>query len=155
MSHLKDSAKAFELLLHQKKYTSTLGAIPEKIRLDGFAIGYWYSTPHGLFVWAFCWAVAHFGADGTLRLFYGLDGQWRDFGFKQIRLPGNVLVSAKVVDGMVESLVVSNETTLTKTICIDINSKYDRSDVPDTITVKPKEQYVWNSRPKNDMVHYQ
>ena len=133
LANMKDPEKAFATLLHQTKYVSSLGAIPEKIRLDGYPIGYWYSTPHGLFIWATVAALANVGPGGELRLLWGLDGTWKDLSFRDLRLPGGIAVSASVVDGKITRVNVFNLGRDAKEIHLDINPLYDASSVPSRI----------------------
>ncbi|MDO9541248.1 MAG: hypothetical protein Q7J98_02855 [Kiritimatiellia bacterium] len=144
-AHMKDSRKAFELLMHQKKYTSSLGAIPEKIRLDGFPIGYWYASPHGLFIWAAAAALANTGAEGDLRLLWGMDGSWKEISFRDLRLPGGIIVSASVSAGKLKVLAVTNTGKSKKGIRLDINPLYMPAGIPSEIFIGPGSSFRWRN----------
>ncbi len=124
LAHLGNSKKSFRWLKHAGKYVSALGAIPEKIRMDGYPIGYWYSTPHALFIWSVTAALAHEGKDGSVRLFWGLDGSWKDFSFDNLKLPGGLTVSAKVENDVVKKLRIINPAGKPANVKLDINPKY-------------------------------
>ena len=97
-------AKAFKYLKQWFRYASSNGASPEKIRLDGYAIGYWYPTPYALYLQALYASFAHIDPQGRLKLLYGFDGSWRDMAAKGLRLPGGGTVSLTVRDGKLVKL---------------------------------------------------
>ena len=92
-------SKAFKYLKQWFRYASSNGASPEKIRLDGFPIGYWYPTPYALYLQALYTSFAHIDPQGNLKLLYGFDGSWRDMAARGLRLPGGGTVSLTVKDG--------------------------------------------------------
>lgn len=148
MSHLKNPKKAFELLLHQKKHTSSLGALPEKIRIDGYPLLYWYSTPHGLFIWSLCAALAHIDKNNCVNLLYGLDGQWKKLNFKNLRLPGEILVSVKIENKEATLIELVNSSSKIIEIGLDINPVYGDGPGMSTkkITLGAGEKYSWEAR---------
>ncbi|OHB52701.1 MAG: hypothetical protein A2Y12_03325 [Planctomycetes bacterium GWF2_42_9] len=124
LSHIKDGKECLKWITHVKEHISSLGALPEKIRIDGFPIGYWYSTCHSLFVWAMADALCHDGKDNDIRILYGLDGQWKDIEFKNIRLADGLAVSAKVCKGRLKYLKIKNTTHENIKRIIDVNPLY-------------------------------
>lgn len=114
-----NAKKAFEWISSFGRYASSTGALPEKIRLDGYAIGYWYQSVYALYLEAFC---ELFGCmkDDTLYLLPGLDGTWKDFSVENLRLENGILLSMKVSGGVVEELQISGDKAV-KTV---LNSAY-------------------------------
>jgi hypothetical protein len=108
LSVIGDSRRAFKWLRHPQKYISSLGAIPEKIRIDGYPIGYWYTSPHALFIWSTTAAICHDGKNNELRMLWGFDGQWKNMAFQNLRLRGGLLVSGIVKKGCLIKLVLKN-----------------------------------------------
>ena len=107
-SHWGWGRKAFIELQSAMKDCSALGAIPEKIRMDGYAIRYWYTTVHANYLLAFQTALCHDRPANALGLLQGMDGTWRDIEFNRLRMRGGLLVSLKVTKGRVRELVLRN-----------------------------------------------
>ncbi|MBP5640431.1 MAG: hypothetical protein J6X55_13185 [Victivallales bacterium] len=106
-------AKAFMYLTHWFDYAAATGASPEKIRLDGFPIGYWYPTPYALYLQALYASFAHIDAQGRLKVLYGFDGTWKDLEATSLRLPGGLNVSVSVQGGKMERLdIIGGNDTL-------------------------------------------
>lgn len=145
LAHLKDPQHAFALLMHQKKHTSSLGAIPEKIRLDGFPIGYWYASPHGLLMWATLAALVHVGPRGEVRLLWGMDGTWQDLSFRCLRLPGGMTVSAAVAKGTLTELRVSALGREGHEVVLDINPLYRPGQAPSRVQLSAGAEFSWRS----------
>ena len=118
----KAPEKAFFHLKRWFGYASSNGAIPEKIRIDGYAIGYWYVTPYALYLLALYSSFAHFDNDGRLCLLYGFDGSWRDLSIRGLRLPGGVELSMTVRNCEIVSLDISGSVP-----AIDVNPAYRMS----------------------------
>jgi len=91
------------------KYNSALGAFPEKIRLDGYSIAYWYSTVHALFVFAMSCFLAN-EAGNKINIFHQMPKKWLDVEFRGLRLPPGFLVSARLKAGKLVSLEIKNDT---------------------------------------------
>lgn len=144
LANMKDPEKAFNALLHQTKFASSLGALPEKIRLDGYPIGYWYSTPHGLFIWAMIATLVNVGPSGELRLLWGMDGEWKDLSFRDLRVPGGIAVSASVTDGKITELKVVSPGGEAKDIPLDINPLYASSGMPLQIHLDGENIFFWS-----------
>jgi len=111
--------EAFKHLKQWFRYASSNGACPEKLRLDGYAIGYWYTTPYAVFLLALYAAFAYIGQDGRLCLLYGFDGTWQDLSIQGLRLPGGICVSLTVQKGEVIQLDITGEVA-----GIDLNPAY-------------------------------
>ena len=91
------------------KYNSALGAFPEKIRMDDYAIGYWYSTVHALFVFGLnCLLVNE--ADNQVNIFHHIPRQWKNVAFSNLRVPPGLLVSAELKQGRVVTAEIKNDT---------------------------------------------
>lgn len=118
-SEEKCPGEAFPELLAFARDAASNGAIPEKIRLDGYAIGYWYPTPYAVFLLGLTAAFANIGKDGRLSLLYGFDGTWRNLSVRNLHLPGNIQISLTVKDGAVTGLEVKG-----KIAGLDINPLY-------------------------------
>lgn len=124
LAHIGDSKDAFFWLKDSCKYAAATGALPEKIRIDGYPINYWYGSAHALFVWAMTFALCHNGKDGSLRLLYGLDGEWRDFTFDSLRVFDGLEVSAKVNGGAITALSIVNHAPWRQDVLLNVNPAY-------------------------------
>jgi len=107
-SHWGWGRKAFKELRLAMKDCSSLGAMPEKIRLDSYAINYWYTSTHASYLQAFQTALCHDRTDDAIGLLQGMDGTWQDLKFDQLRMRGGLLVSLKIKKGRVRELVLRN-----------------------------------------------
>ena len=108
LAHMGCGSDSFRWLRHPMGTMTALGVLPEKVRLDGYAIGYGYPSPHALLAWATAHALCHTGPNGELRLLAGLDGQWRDLAFERLRVDGGLLASGTVQGGRLERLQLRN-----------------------------------------------
>jgi hypothetical protein len=124
LARLGRSAESFQNLVNTGRYVSSLGAIPEKIRLDGYVIGYWYTTAHSLFIWSMAEALCHPGRDDEVRLLWGLDGAWKDVAFRDLRLPGGLLASADIQGGRLHHLSVTNRSPASLERILSLNPLY-------------------------------
>lgn len=120
-----DGKSAFPFLKRWFDHAASSGASPEKIRLDGYPIGYWYPTPYALYLLALYAALADFDAAGKLKLLYGFDGEWRELSANEIRLPGGLAVSLRVSGGKLEELSLFNAGE-EKTFVVDLNPIYGK-----------------------------
>lgn len=130
----KMPTRALDALLNQKKWCSSLGAIPEKIRLDGYVIGYWYTTVHALLQWAICDALAY-SRNGEVALAFGIDNRWQNFSAEGLCLTGNLNVSYRVEQGKLVSLSFRNSGTETASFRLSCNSCFAVPGLPETVTV--------------------
>ncbi|MDD2710616.1 MAG: hypothetical protein PHV34_21765 [Verrucomicrobiae bacterium] len=122
LAYLKDQ-RAFGHLSNGAKYTSSLGAFPEKIRPDGFPINYWFLSAHGTFVWALNAMLAH-GDDRRLFVLPAIPDSWRDLEFRNLRVPLGLLVSLKMRKGKIERIVIENTSTQVLKRRVEIRSQY-------------------------------
>ncbi|MFA9478486.1 hypothetical protein ACERK3_09280 [Phycisphaerales bacterium AB-hyl4] len=124
LAHLKQPRQAFEWLLHAGSKASSLGALPEKIRMDGYAIGYGYVSPHALYAWMMSHAFAHDGPDDELAILWGFDGRWRDMSVENVRLAAGLLISLSVVAGKVTRVEIVNRSAQPLQRTLNLNPAY-------------------------------
>jgi len=124
LAHLRRGRESFRWLRHPLKTVSSLGMLPEKVRMDGYVIGYGYPTPHAETLWAAVHALCHTGPKEELRLLAGLDGRWRDLSFENLRLDGGLLASGRVAGGRVEELSLRNTGPAPGRRRIALNGRY-------------------------------
>ena len=140
---MKDARRAERHIAHMTYGASTLGALPEKIRMDGEPIGVWYTTPHALFVSALCEAAAAEGktVDGVteLLLAYGLT-EGGGTKAREINL-GGVSVSLTVSDGTLTGVTLKNRTEAKRELTLDLNPLI-KGELPRRVTLKPHEERV-------------
>ena len=101
--------KAASYLFSGNKYTSALGAFPEKIRIDGYVIGYWYMSVHALFVFALTSLLVN-EADNSINIFHQLSSKWKDVKIRRLRIPPGFLISAILQGGIIREVIVKNDT---------------------------------------------
>ncbi len=142
-SHLGDSDRAFRWLRHPLDDASSLGALPEKIRLDGYPINYWYATPYALLVWALCAALVHIDRDGNLKLLFGLDGSWKDVEVRDLPVPGGIVVSLSVRDGRIARIFMTNRSRKEFSARLLVNGRYAAASVPLTATMAAGTEWRW------------
>ncbi len=136
---LKESKKAMDLIRHIGYGASSLGALPEKIRLDGYPVNYYYTSPAGLAVAAMNEAFACATEQNELLLAYGFDTPWVDFSCRDIRVSGNLAVSLSVENGKLIYLKIQNNSEKQQNLKISVNPKYAGDMHVDEITVQPGE----------------
>ena len=124
LAHMGCGKDSFRWLRHPMKTMSALGALPEKVRLDGYAIGYGYPSPHTVLVWATAHALCHTGPNGELRFLAGLDGQWQDLSFERLRLDGGLLATGTVRGGRIERLQLCNTSNVPLSRHLSLNECY-------------------------------
>ncbi len=121
---LKESQKAMELIRHFGYGASSLGALPEKIRLDGCPINYYYPSPAGLCVAAVNEAFACATDENEILIAGGIDAPWETFSCRDIRVSGNIAVSLKVENGKMVYLKLQNNSAQKRVLKISVNPKY-------------------------------
>ena len=119
---MKDK-RAYQHLYNGAKYTSSLGAFPEKIRPDGFVINYWYVSCHGSYVMALNNMLAN-SRNNELRILPAIPDMWKDIEFKNLRIPPGILVSVALKKGKIQNLTLENTATKNIEIKLDIPKKY-------------------------------
>ncbi|OGS43273.1 MAG: hypothetical protein A2539_05210 [Elusimicrobia bacterium RIFOXYD2_FULL_34_15] len=119
---MKDK-RAYEHLSNGAKYTSTLGAFPEKIRPDGFVINYWYVSCHGSYAMALNNMIAN-SRNNELRILPAIPDIWKDLEIKNLRIPPGILVSLVLKRGKIQKLVLENTGSQNIEVKLDIPIKY-------------------------------
>jgi len=138
LAYLKDK-RAFKHLYNGTKYTSSLGAFPEKIRPDGFPINYWYVTCHGSYVWALNSMLVHSKGD-RIRVIPGIPDSWKDVEFENLRVPPGILVSLKIRRDSIKSLILTNDTKRQMKLYLEIPSKYQKFSLKEPLLLNPYEK---------------
>ena len=136
----KENELARERILHMSYGASSLGALPEKIRLDGFPINYWYSSMHSQFI---CAALDGFAVykDGALLLCYGY-GAEDEVACRRIRVATGLEVSLKTKNASLTSLEIRNATSVGITVGLQLCSAFS-ADIPSEITLAPNQTYSY------------
>lgn len=142
-THLGEHEKAMEQLEKIPMGASALGVLPEKIRLDGAPINYWYTSPAALAVWAVNDAMC-FGEGDTVYFAYGITADWQDFSAADIHLENGLSADITVSDGAVRTLILKNLSERAVTVKIKINSAF-RADVPECVTIDKGAQYIFHA----------
>lgn len=113
---------------------SSLGALPEYIRLDGCGINYYYTSPHALVVTAVCEACAVMRGNELL-ICYGFDSEAREVTARDIRVEGGASVSFTVSGGALRSLSLKNDTGMPISLRLSVNSLISHPALPLLVTV--------------------
>jgi len=113
LSHIYDGMKC----------NSALGAFPEKVRLDGYPIAYWYSSVHALFVFAVNSFLVN-EADNRINILQHLPSTWKDVEFQNLRVPPGLLVSAGMKNGRLSLVEVMNDTERLIKATVSIPSRF-------------------------------
>ena len=132
------SEDALEHLLKMADYASALGALPEFIRIDGLPVNYYYTTPHGLAVWAVHDAFAHVHKD-EIRILWGMTEQWKDLSCQNLHLENRLQISLDVKDGRIKVLEFRNPTEKDISVKLRINSVFIRREVDEMCIIKAGE----------------
>ncbi len=135
--------KAMEQLLKIPMGASSLGVLPEKIRIDGAPINYYYTTPAGLAVWAVNEAMC-FEEEGTVCFAYGITKDWQDFSAKNIHLSNGLKADITVSGGVVKELALTNLTEAEITVNLKVNADF-AADVPDVVTIAQGAKYSFKA----------
>ncbi len=138
LAYLKDK-RAFKHLYNATKYTSSLGAFPEKIRPDWFPINYWYVTCHGSYVLALNSMLVHSKGD-IIRILPGVPDSWKDVEFENLRVPPGILVSLKIRRDSIKSLILNNDTEREIKVYLEIPSKYQKFSLKEPLLLSPYEK---------------
>ncbi|MCD6221340.1 hypothetical protein J7K25_04200 [bacterium] len=137
LSHFSERKKAFFHLLRGAQYTSCLGGFPEKIRPDGFSIGYWFITCHATYVLALTSILACF-QDNVLKILPSIPSSWENLEFKNLRIPPGILVSLKLQNKRIKFLSLKNLTSLETKIRLEIPHQYkEERKIQKYISLKP------------------
>ena len=140
--HAKQPKKAFRHIWNLANGASSLGVLPEKIRLDGLAINYWYTSPMALAVWAVNQAFAYLEGD-TVYLCYGFTKKWQNFSCENVRIENGLSVSICIVNGKLQKLVIDNPFEQAQTFNLSLNDEFTAENLPATCTLQGKSQFIF------------
>ncbi len=139
---MKKPSEAAERVAHMSYGASALGALPEKIRLDGFPIRYYYTSPHALLVSALAESFAVKGHGTDLIIGYGLGGSLANARCDGIRTEGGLSVSLRIKDGRMVAFSLENltdcEICVTPSVCPALKA----DGIPERITLSAKERFT-------------
>lgn len=135
--------KAIRYIRHIAYGCSSLGALPEKIRLDGYPINYYYTSASGLAVTALNEAFACDADSGAVILAGGIAKPWLDFSCRDIRVSGNIAVSFQVSEGSFVSLCVRNDSKSEREVVLHFNEQYTHPADIDKIKLRPGQTFSW------------
>ena len=135
-SHWGWDQKAFAELQQAMQHCSALGAIPEKVRMDGYPVNHYYTSTHAYYLWAFQTTLCHDRPDNVLALLQGMDGTWRDIEFSKLRMSGGLLVSLEAKKGRVRRLVLRNAGVRPIERKLKLNPRY-AGKVTDVVSLRP------------------
>jgi len=120
---------------------TSLGALPEKIRLDGMPVNYWYTSPHAFVVWALHDAFVHIKGD-TLRIAYGFTDKWQNFSCEDICLENGLRVSFSIEEGILKKLLIINTTEQQFHLKLMLNGCFS-ADLPEVYLLQSKETFLY------------
>ena len=138
----RNSRLAAERIAHMTYGASSLGVLPEKIRLDGFPIGYYYTSPHGLYVSALCESFALRPREGEIYLAYGFIKETATASCRDIVTAGGLKVSMTLASGKLLSLSIENTSDKAVALKLDLNPEIEREGFPETVTIAPKAKFT-------------
>lgn len=98
------------------RFATTLGAIPEAVRIDGVYSKTWYPAAHGSLAQAVNLLLVHRNGD-TIELFSDVPGEWGDVEFENLRVPVGLSVTASRVEGRIIARV-ENRSAQSQSLCI-------------------------------------
>lgn len=136
--------KAMPYIQHIAYGCSSLGALPEKIRLDGYPINYYYTSTTGLAVTALNEAFACNTDSGAVILAGGISKPWMDFSCRDIRVNGNIAISFTVADGQFVSLSLKNDSKIEKEVILHFNEQYVYPTRISRVLLKSGQIFTWN-----------
>ena len=128
------------------RYASTLGALPEKVRLDGFPIGYFYTPPHANAVITVAEAFATVVEGNRLLLGYGFTDGTSNASCADVRVRGGVRVTMSIADGSLRSLALVNDGKDAISIVPEVNPLLGCHPLPDMITLSAGESFEYTAQ---------
>lgn len=120
---------------------TSLGALPEKIRLDGMPVNYWYTSPHALVVWTLHDAFTHIKGD-ELRIAYGFTDKWQNFSCEDICLEKGLRVSFSIEEGILKKLLIINTTEQQFHLKLKLNGCFS-ADLPEVCFLQSKGTFLY------------
>lgn len=136
------SEKAMRHILNLPNSASSMGILPEKVRLDGLGINYWYTSPMALAVWAVNTAFAYTKGE-NLYLCQGFTKRWQTFSCENIHVENGLRISVSIADGKLKKLVIENIHKQAQTFNLLLNDEFTAENLPKTCTVEGKSQFVF------------
>ena len=136
--------KAEEAAAHISRMTynaSSLGALPEKTRIDGFKENYFYATPHGLFTLTINEGFA-FAEKDRILIGYGFTEACENLECRDIRVFGQCSVSLKIENGAFTYVKICNQSGQDKKIVLDFNERFE-CPLFREIEIKVNDAFVW------------
>ncbi len=137
-AHAKRQEKAVPHFKHMDAYCSSLGSLPEKIRMDGYPIHYWYISSHACYVWAINEALGYSDHDDEICLGFGLKDVWNEYGVRDLFLANNCTVSYTVKDGRLKTLCIRNNSQTDREITVNYQDSLKK-----TVAVPAGKEYLW------------
>lgn len=134
----KEAMEFVELL---SSGATSLGALPEKIRIDGMPINYWYTSAHALVVWAIHDAFVHVH-DDELRICYGITDKWQNFSCDGICTENGLAVSVTVEKGELLRLKIRNNSEKITCINIKLNPCFS-SELPESCILQAGQEFCY------------
>jgi len=144
--HEGEHEKAMEHINHITYGCSALGALPEKIRMDGAAINYWYISPHALVVWALNDAFAFTKEDDDIRLAYGFTAQYQNFACRDVSLHDNIKVSYRIEKGRMTMLRIQNLSRRKRNLNLCLNDAFSMPEMLTDISVQSGDTFNWQEK---------
>lgn len=142
---MKESALAAERMKHATYGASSLGALPEKIRLDGCPIGYYYTSTHSLLVSALAESFALAPKRGELLIGYGFSGDSICAKCENIVVSGGHAVSLAVEDSRLTRFAVKNRSDKTLTLNVCVNPDINCGGMEKEITIPANSEFVFTA----------
>ena len=133
---------------HRERLTvckSSLGALPEFVRLDGKRIGYYYTTPHGIMTTALAESYAMMRSRSELLLCYGFTKDTESFSCEGIVVSGGLKVSLNVKGGALINLRVQNPTSREAIISLNLNPDFTCPGLPSEIVIDSDGEYSYTN----------
>jgi hypothetical protein len=142
---MKDCAAAYERMKHATYGASSLGALPEKLRLDGYPIGYYYTSPHALLVTALAESFALVPRPGEMLVGYGFAGDKINAKCENIVVSGGHTVSLTIENSRLTHLAVKNSSATTLKLNFSVNPNINSGSMPKLIEIAAGDEYTFNS----------
>lgn len=140
LAHLGDE-RAHRYLQRAARFTSELGAMPEKIRPDRFWIGFYYTTCAGAYAWALNSMLANARGD-RVQVLAGAPVEWSDLAFENLRVQPGLLVSAEAKGGALARLAVRNDSAARASAQLSVPERWlGGATLPERLDLAPGETW--------------